>query len=326
MSNKWLIGCLALSACFPFLFPNDYLIHIMVMAGINIILVLSLNIITGFTGQVSLGHAAFFGIGAYFSAIMAQQGLPVWVAMILAVLVAALFGFLIGFPVLRLQGHFFAIASLGFCEIVHIVFNNWIDVTRGPMGLTGIPRPEAFFAFDFTSKTHYYYLILLMICLVTYLSHRIKFSKMGRALLAIKTDEITAKAMGVHVTYYKVSAFVWSAAVAGLAGTFYAHFILFLSPETFQTSMSVNILLMLLIGGVGSIYGSIMGAMFVTLLSEYLREFMQYQMLVYGILIVIIVIFAPKGISGLSSMLHRWLPQTWAKENKKVTLNREREV
>lgn len=323
MHNKWMIGFLTLSVVFPFLFPNDYLIHIMVMAGVNIVLVLSLNIITGFTGQVSLGHAAFFGIGAYFSAVMAQHGVPVWIAMVLAILVAAVFGFLIGYPVLRLHGHFFAIASLGFCEIVHIVLNNWIDVTRGPMGLTGIPKPESFFIFDFTTKTDYYYLILLLVCLVTYLSGRIKYSKMGRALLAIKTDEITAKAMGVNVTYYKVSAFTWSAAVAGLAGTFYAHFILFLSPETFQTSMSVNILLMLLIGGVGSIYGSITGALFITVLSEYLREFMEYQMLLYGVLIVVIVIFAPEGISGLFSMVKKWVPSIGNKDKTNVALNRE---
>lgn len=322
MNKKWLLLLVAASIVFPFLFTNDYLIHIMVMAGINIILVLSLNIITGFTGQVSLGHAAFFGIGAYGSAIFALNGIPVWISMVLAIVLAAIFGFLIGYPVLRLKGHYFAIASLGFGEIVHLIFNNWVDVTRGPMGLGGIPRPEAIFGLDFSAKIDYYFLLLAFVMLVVYLSVRIKASKMGRALLAIQTDEITARSMGVNVTYYKVWAFVWSAAIAGLAGVCYGHFILFLSPETFQSSMSVNILLMLLIGGVGSIAGAVIGGMFITVLSEYLRAFTEYQMVIYGLLIVIIVIFAPKGISGLLGKSRKRFDLQLTK-GRKATINEE---
>ncbi|MED4582555.1 branched-chain amino acid ABC transporter permease [Brevibacillus choshinensis] len=316
MKNKALLLLVAATLVFPFVWNNDYLLHIMVMAAINIILVLSLNIITGFAGQVSLGHAAFFGIGAYGSAIFSLSGISVWVSMLMAILMAAGCGFLIGYPVLRLKGHYFAIASLGFGEIVHLIFNNWVDVTRGPMGLGGIPRPEPIFGMDFSTKMDYYFLLVAFVILVIYLSARIKASKMGRALLAIQTDEITARSMGVNVTYYKVWAFVWSAAIAGLAGVCYGHFILFLSPETFQSSMSVNILLMLLIGGVGSIAGSVIGGMFITVLSEYLREFTQYQMVIYGLLIVIIVIFAPKGISGLVVKSRGWSEFPSAKARK----------
>jgi branched-chain amino acid transport system permease protein len=283
----------------PYLFNNDYLTHILVMCGIHIILVLSLNLISGFAGQVSMGHAAFFGIGAYTAGLLAVEGVPMWGAMFLAAPVAAVFGFLIGYPVLRLKGHFFAIATLGFGEIIHLVLNNWIDVTRGPMGLSGIPKPEAIFGIDFSSKTHYYYLLLAMITLVVYLSLRMKNSKTGRALMAIRTDEITARAMGINVTYYKNFAFAWSAAVAGLAGAAYASFILFLSPETFTTSMSINILSMLLIGGIGSIMGAVLGGLFITSMTEYLRAFAEYQMLLYGLLMILVVIFAPKGLNGL---------------------------
>ncbi|MGE5704207.1 MAG: branched-chain amino acid ABC transporter permease [Clostridia bacterium] len=304
MKNNLLLLLAALFfLAFPLLFSNDYLIHIMVMCGINIVLVLSLNLISGFAGQVSMGHAAFFGIGAYTAGILAIKGLPMWVAMILAAPVAALLGFLIGYPVLRLKGHFFAIATLGFGEIIHLVLNNWIDLTRGPMGLSGIPRPEAILGFDFSSKSDYYYMMLVLVTLVIYLSMRMKNSKTGRALMAIRTDEITARAMGVNVTYYKNFAFTWSAAVAGLAGAAYASFVLFLSPETFTTSMSINILSMLLIGGIGSIFGSVLGGLFITGLSEYLRAFAEYQMLIYGVLMIVVVIFAPKGLGGMVEKL-----------------------
>jgi branched-chain amino acid transport system permease protein len=299
MNTKLLMLCTLFFVAFPFLFPNDYLIHIMVMCGINVILVLSLNLISGFAGQVSMGHAAFFGIGAYTTGILAIKGVPVWIAMLLSAPISALFGFLVGYPVLRLRGHFFAIATLGFGEIVHVILNNWVDFTRGPMGLSGIPRPEAILFVDFSSKTHYYYLMLVLSALVVYLSIRMKNSKTGRALMAIRTDEITASSMGVNVPYYKIFAFTWSAAVAGIAGAAYASFVQFLSPETFKLSMSINILLMLLIGGVSSILGSVLGGLFITGLTEYLRAFAQYQMLIYGLLIILVVIFAPKGLSGI---------------------------
>ncbi|MFT9846381.1 branched-chain amino acid ABC transporter permease [Aneurinibacillus sp. REN35] len=294
-----LLICIAAAIGFPFVFSDNYLLHIMVISGINIVLVLSLNLIAGFTGQVSLGHAAFFGIGAYTSALLALNGVPTMFSFILAAIISAVFGLIIGYPVLRLRGHYFAIATLGFGEIIHLILNNWVDVTRGPMGLSGIPKPDHIGFVDFSLKIDYYYLTLILVLAVIYLSSRIKKSKMGRALLAIRTDEITASSMGINVAYYKTTAFVWSAAIAGMAGSAYAHYVLFLSPETFKLSMSINILLMLLIGGMGSIAGAILGGLFITVLSEYLRAFAEYQMLIYGVLIVIVVIFAPKGLSGM---------------------------
>lgn len=293
----YLIGIVILLIV-PIIFPNDYFIHILVMSGINILLVLSLNIISGFTGQISLGHAAFFGIGAYASALLSLKGIPVILAFLLAAIIAGILGFLIGYLVLRLRGHFFAIATLGFGQITFLVLNNWMDLTRGPMGISGIPAP-----FGLITKAHFYYLLLAMVLLFIYISVRMKFTKTGRALLAIRTDEITAATMGINVTYYKNLAFVWSAAIAGIAGANYAHFIQFLSPETFNLSMSINILLMLLIGGMGSVLGAVLGGVFITFLSEYLRAFAEYQMLVYGILIVLVVTFAPKGLNGIISKI-----------------------
>ncbi|GAX90877.1 branched-chain amino acid ABC transporter permease [Effusibacillus lacus] len=311
MNKKLLAGlCLLFFVAFPIVFPDDYFIHILVMGGINVVLVLSLNLISGFAGQVSLGHAAFFGIGAYASAILSMNGIPVWVAFVLAAVISAVSGFLIGYPVLRLRGHFFAIATLGFGEIVHLLINNWVDVTRGPMGLSGIPKPEAIFGLDFSSKTHYYFLILAFTVSAIYFSTRIQQSKMGRALVSIRTDEITASAMGVNVAYYKILAFTFSSAIAGIAGAYYAHFVLFLSPETFKLAMSINVLLMLLIGGMGSILGSVLGGLFITIVSEYLRTFAQYQMLIYGVLIVMVVIFAPKGLSGVLEKVSGFLRKT----------------
>jgi len=293
------ICCLILLFFVPVLFPNDYFIHILVVSGINILLVLSLNIIAGFTGQISLGHAAFYGIGAYASAILSMKGIPVFLSILCGALIAGIIGLLISYPFLRLRGHFFAIGTLGFGVIVFLILNNWVELTNGPMGLSGILAPEAIGVIDFSSKSHYYYLNLLLVLLIIYISNRMKSTKMGRALLAIRTDEITASAMGINVSYYKILAFVWSATIAGLAGALYTHFIQFLSPETFNLSMSINILLMLLIGGIGSVLGSVLGGLFITLLTEYLRPFAEYQMLIYSILIIIIVTFAPKGLNGL---------------------------
>ncbi|WP_366922294.1 branched-chain amino acid ABC transporter permease [Metallumcola ferriviriculae] len=318
MKKKWLlIICAILFFIFPFIIHNNYFVHIMIMAGINVILVLSLNLISGFVGQISLGHAAFFGIGAYASALLALRGVPVWLSMAASIPVAAVFGVLVGYPVLRLRGHFFAIATLGFGEIVHLVLNNWIDLTHGPMGLSGIPRPEKIFVLDFSSKIHYYIMILFFVIVTIYFSQRLINSKVGRALVAIRTDEVTATAMGVDVTYYKMLAFTWSAALAGFAGANYAHFVLFLSPETFKLAGSINILLMLLIGGIGSISGAVIGGLFITVLSEYLRAFAEYQMFIYGVLIVVVVVFAPKGLSGLIVDVARKVNLTGAKKDHK---------
>lgn len=305
----YLIG-IVLLLIVPFIFPNDYFIHILVMSGINILLVLSLNIISGFTGQISLGHAAFFGIGAYASALISLKGIPVIIAFILAAIIAGILGLLIGYLVLRLRGHFFAIATLAFGQITFLILNNWMDLTRGPMGISGIPTP-----FGLITKAHFYYLLLAMVLLFIYISVRMKFTKTGRALLAIRTDEITAATMGINVTYYKNLAFVWSAAIAGLAGANYAHFTQFLSPETFNLSMSINILLMLLIGGMGSVLGAVLGGVFITFLSEYLRAFAEYQMLVYGILIVLVVTFAPKGLNGIILSIRQILKKRKFREN-----------
>lgn len=302
----------------PYIFPNDYFIHIAIMSAINVMLVLSLNLISGYAGQISLGHAAFFGIGAYTSALLSLHGLPVWFSLFLSIPVAAFLGLLIGYPVLRLKGHFFGIATLGFGEIVHLLLNNWVNVTRGPMGISGIPKPEPILFFDFSTKTDYYLLIMILVGFIIYLSIRIKHSKTGRALLAIRTDEITAGAMGVNVTYYKIFAFIFSAAIAGLSGAFYAHYVLFLSPETFKLSTSINILLMLLIGGMGSILGSILGGVFITFLSEYLRAFAEYQMLIYGVMIVLVVIFAPRGLSGLLQELYNKFTYSYHKRKQEV--------
>ncbi|MCL6575054.1 branched-chain amino acid ABC transporter permease [Kyrpidia sp.] len=283
----------------PVAVPDEYLIHTLIMAGFNIMLVLSLFLISGFVGQISMGHAAFFGIGAYVSALVSLHHVPVWLGFLVASLVSLVVGLAIGYPVLRLKGHFFAIATLGFGEIVRLLINNWVDITGGPMGITNIQAPEGLFGLDLSSKQTYYYLVLLFVIGTIYLLVTLRDSKFGRGFIAIRLDEITAGAMGINTASYKILAFMLSCMVAGLSGALYAHYIRFLSPEMFTLNKSIDVLVMLLIGGVNSIWGCVVSALVITLMNESLQSLDIYQMFVFGILILLIVLFVPKGLGGL---------------------------
>ncbi|HEY3366375.1 MAG TPA: branched-chain amino acid ABC transporter permease [Symbiobacteriaceae bacterium] len=302
---SWYIA-LAFALVLPWLFPNDYTRHLLVMAMLAAVTVSSLNLIHGMTGQLSLGHAAFYGIGAYTSALLVMRlGVPFWLAFLGAIALGGLTGLLVGLPVLHLRGHFFAVATLGFGEIINLVLTNSVGLTRGPMGLPGIPAPKAIGPLDFTNRVIYYYLVVLVLAIVVVISLRIQDSKFGRALLAIKADDVAASAMGINVFYFRVLAFVISTGVAGAAGSLYAHYALFISPITFSTTDSVNLVVMLLVGGTGSVPGAVTGAVLLTFLSEWLRQVREYQMVIYGLLVLGVIIFVPGGMAGLAA---KWLP------------------
>ncbi|MCG2791818.1 MAG: branched-chain amino acid ABC transporter permease [Actinomycetia bacterium] len=289
----------------PFLNFKQYYMHTFIMICIYILLTQGLNLISGFTGQLSLGHAAFYGIGAYASALLSLRlGVPVWLSIPVAAVFAGVFGIALGFPCLRLKGPYLVIATLGFGEIMRLIFLNWVKLTRGPMGITGIMSPETadlgFIKFSFDTKKTYFLLVLLIVILTVYFLNKLINSKTGRAMIAIREDQIAAELMGVNITYYKLFALVLSAFLAGLAGALYAHYIRYISPDSFVISESINILVMVVIGGMGTIIGPIIGSIFIELLLEYMRILQEYRLIIYGLLLFFTIIYLPGGLAGLA--------------------------
>lgn len=288
----------------PMVITESYQLHLINMTYIYIILALSLGLIVGFIGELSLGHAGFFAIGAYTSALVTKDlGISFWITLPLAIGFTSLVGLLVGYPSLKLKGPFFAITTLAFGEIIRLVINNLEDLTRGAMGLPGIKPPNAItiprlFTIDFYNRRAFYYLILTFVFLSALLIYRIVYSRVGRAFMAIREDDVLAKSIGINAMRYKIIAFWVSSAMAGLAGCLYAHYILFISPVTFDVSQSIDIVLMVIIGGSNTIFGPIVGAFLVTLLPEILRAIAEYRLVIYGAILVFAIIFMPNGIVG----------------------------
>ena len=282
---------------------SPYILQVICLAGINIILAVSLNLINGFTGQFSIGHAGFMAIGAYTSAYItvnfgdrlrsvlsflpsaAADGALLLVALAAGALLAAIAGFFVGVPSLRLRGDYLAIVTLGFGEIIRVFILN-IDAVGGARGLSGIPKLANFF---------WIYLFAALTIVVVY---RIVHSSFGRTLIAIREDEIAAEAMGVDTTRSKVISFVVSSAMAGIGGGLFGHYLMYLHTNSFTFLKSIEIIIMIVIGGLGSITGSVVGAVLYISLTEGLREFAQYRMVLFSLLLVIIMIVRPQGLLG----------------------------
>ncbi|PIC57988.1 branched-chain amino acid ABC transporter permease [Sporosarcina sp. P12(2017)] len=298
-----LIGVIAL-LMIPLGITNPYFMYVINLILIYILLVLGLDLIVGYTGQVSIGHGAFFGIGAYIAAIFSTKlGLSFWFTLPIAILATAIIGFIIGFIGLKLIEEYLVMATLAFGTIIWLVFLNWTDVTGGPMGIALIPSPPAMnfgiFQLSFTQYADYYPLLLFFVMVAIIVTKLLINSGFGRACTAIRDDELAAQSMGIPVFRTKVVMFTISAAYCGAAGTLYAHFIHVVSPETFNFTMSVTILTMVMIGGQGSIIGAVLGASLLTIFSEALRAAPELRMLIYGLLIVIMMMFFPRGIMGI---------------------------
>ena len=280
---------LVLAVVFPFLFKSQYVIRIATIALMYVILALSLNMLSGMLGQMSFGHAAFFGIGAYTAAILCtKMGLPSQVTLPAAVLMSGLFGVFLGMPVLRLNGYYFTIVTMVFCEIIRIVELNWMSVTRGPLGIMAIKKPE-FFGFEIKSQTQLYLFILACVIVCGVIVHNIMNSRIGNAVLAIRDDELAAESMGIHVFKYKVMIFVISSMMAGLAGAFYAQYTGYIDPTNFASTKSNEMLVMVIFGGLGSTFGSFLGAIVLSVIPELLRSFSLYRQLIYGVLLVVLI-------------------------------------
>jgi len=283
---------------------NDYLLNLCVVAGVYSIVVMGLGILLGWAGQMSLAQAAFLGIGAYTSAYFTTHvGLNFWQALPLSILMSALVGVGVGYPCLRLSGHYLALATIGFGIITQLVLINWKAVTNGSDGITGIPAPPPIGSISFESYGTYFYIVLGFVVLCAYIAARIKATRVGRAMEAIRENELAASAMGINTTRYKILAFVLAGSYAGLAGSLLAHSIKFISPDSYSFDQSVVFLVMLILGGSSSIGGAILGAALLTLLPEVLRPLKNSYIMVYGAAVVAMIIFMPQGLVGLIEAL-----------------------
>ena len=282
---------------------SGYITTILITIAIYAILAHSLNIITGHAGQISLGHAAFFGIGAYASAILhTEAGFPFWISVPLAALVAGIVGALLGIPCLRVRDDFLAITTMGINFVVEAVFL-YVPFFGGAMGIGGINLPN-WFGREMT-KPEYLVLILMVFLLLILADLWLGRSWIGLAWASIREDEQAAKAMGVDVVRFKVLAFVLGSGLAGLAGGFYAHFLTFIMPQNFGFGQSIVILCMVVFGGIGTRWGPLLGAVVLGILPEVSRPIMEYRILVYGILLMAMMRFQPGGLLGSESTLVR---------------------
>lgn len=280
---------------FPFIM-KDYYIDVAILAGIYIILALGLNIVVGFTGLLNLGFVAFYAIGAYTYALLnVKIGLGFWQSLPLCLFASTLSGFVLAIPALRLRGDYLAIVTLGFGEITRLILNNWDTLTGGPNGIAGIASP-VLYGMSLGRLNRYYYLVLLMAMACYIIIKRVRESRLGRAWIAIREDEISAGAMGVNVTMYKLYAFSFGAFWAGLGGALFAAKMQFVSPESFTFLESVLILCMVILGGLGSINGVVAGAVILVVLPEVLRGVQSYRMLALGSGLILLMIFRPRGL------------------------------
>lgn len=288
-------------------FIDPYYMQVLTLLGIYIIAALGLNLITGVTGMFSFGHAAFLAIGAYGAAILTVQfQVPFYAALLAGGLMAAFFGVIIGFPALRLTGDYLGIVTLGFGEIIRVVFLN-MKITGGALGLAGINRESSILVV--------YALVIITIIVMYYLQS----SRFGRAMIAIREDDIAAETMGINVSVYKIKAFAIGCFFAGIAGGLYAHLLQYLNPSDFGFSKSFEILCFVVLGGLGSIPGVVLGTTILTMAPEFLRSLSDYRMMIYGALMVAMMIFRPHGLLG-GVDLHR----IFFKNKYKVESNRSK--
>ena len=299
---KFYYPLLAAGAIFVVAFPHLFSLYqtnIMTTALIYVVVGLGLNIVVGLAGLLDLGYVAFYAVGAYSYALLNHHfGLGFWFALPLGAFLGALFGVILGFPVLRLRGDYLAIVTLGFGEIIRLVLENWNDFSFGPSGIANIPRPSLF-GIDLSlhqAHAYIYYLMIGLALFTIFVVRRLQDSRIGRAWIALREDEIACQAMGIDKTRTKLTAFALGATWAGMAGVIFAAKTTFINPASFTIWESIIILCVVVLGGMGSIIGVVIGALVLILLPEYLRAFSEYRMLIFGIVLVSMMVFRPGGI------------------------------
>jgi len=293
----------------PFMVADEYLLTVLNMIGIYVILASSLNLIVGYTGQLSFAHIAFFGIGAYTSGLLGTKlGISFWLGLPAAGAVAAIVGFVVGLIALRFGSHIFVLVTLSLGEIIRLVFYNWVELTGGPDGLFGISRPENIsllgITWDFSTPAGIYRLIMIFAVISVIIIWLIVRSSVGRALIAIRENETFAEFCGINVWFYKNLSFTIGALFAGIAGSVYAHFFGYIAPSSFNTMEAIYLVLMPFFGGIGTIAGPIIGTFLLISLPEFLRVLADYRMTIMGLLLVLIILIMPQGIVGAIQSLY----------------------
>ncbi len=299
LQDKTLMGIIVLLAALYPLIANPYMRFVLTTGIINSILVIGLHFIFGLTGQLHMAMAAFWGVGSYaFALSITKLSWPFWLAVVAAIVAVGLLGFLLGFPTLRLKGFYLAITTIGFGEIVRLILLNWTPVTGGVFGVAGLPRP-AIGPIRFGTSTSFYYLMIVVLGLLTLVARMIENSKYGSAFRAIHDDELAAAAVGLNPTRLKILAFVLCGMYAGVGGAMYASLMQYISPEVYALERSQMLAMMLVIGGMGSLPGSIMGAVLLTFLPEVLRFLQLSYLAVYGAIVIVIIVYRPTGLWGI---------------------------
>lgn len=294
--NLLLVVALVLGVAALLAWQSSYFIQIAITTMIFVILAASMNLITGSAGLLSLGHGAFFGVGAYAAALLATRlGWPFWLTLPAAAAAAAAVGALVAVPTMRLTSIYFAVATLGIGEMIYVTLLNWVGFTRGPMGIRGIP---AISLFGWQGLATGLVVGAAVMVAVLWLVHRLVHSYYGNALRALREDDACADAMGIDVGRLKLQAFAIACALAGAAGALFAHTTGYISPESFRFGESILILSMVVVGGLGSLYGSIVGAVILTVLPELLRDLGQWRMIAVGAVLFLSILFMPRGLVG----------------------------
>lgn len=294
--------CIVL-AIFPQVYHKSYVMGVMCRIFMYTILAGSLNVINGYSGQFNIGHAGFYCVGAYFEAILATKfGMSFWIALPLAGIFSALIGFIVALPTLRLRGIYLAIVTLGSSEIIRLIALNWQSVTGGPNGIKGVPAP-ILFGIKISTSAKFYYIFLILAILFIFITSRIIKSRVGRAWISIREDELAARSLGVETSRYKAMNFMYGAFWAGIAGAAFAPYFKFIASDMFTLDEGFNILSMVIIGGQGTLIGPIIGSTLINFLTELLRPISQYRLVVYALLIIITMWVRPEGIIGASTSI-----------------------
>jgi branched-chain amino acid transport system permease protein len=294
--------CAAAALAIPLATRDGYVIQLLNIAILNAIVVLGLNFATGWTGQINFGQAAFYGLGAYTTALASKAGLP-WVATpFLSAIMVMIASLALGVPTLRLRTYYLAMTTIGFGEIVRLVIVHWEPVTGGTSGLRAIPG-ISLFGLAPQGPIEHFYLLVAALALAVLVAARIRHSSLGRAMIATKNSEIAAEQSGVDTTRIKVLAFMIGAVYAGLAGCLYASSIRFISPDSFSGTQAVLLMTMLIVGGMGSIAGCVIGAVALTILPEALRFLGQWYLVLYGLGVIAVIVLAPGGLASIASVI-----------------------
>ncbi|WP_373377293.1 branched-chain amino acid ABC transporter permease [Cupriavidus nantongensis] len=294
----WML-LLALAIAFPLVTPNSYYLTVMTLAFIYAIATLGLNLITGYTGQLNLAHGGFMAIGAYTLGILTvDHQVPFWLAFVLAGVICMVLGYVVGVVSLRLKGHYFSIFTMCVGYIIYLLIEKWESLTHGTVGLIGIPVPAAIGPLSFDSVQAQYYLVLAFLAVGVFLMHRIVTSLLGRSFMAVRNSDALAEALGINLMRTKVLSFVLSVGYAGFAGALYAGQVRFLGPDIARTDLTFDMVMSMLVGGIGTLFGPLLGAVLVPWITQSLQFMQDYRMLVFGPVLVLLIIFVPDGIVG----------------------------